>query len=847
MKKIVKHFSFLTTLVALFALLTVAAYADETPKTPDVVFATETQLTVYVDNQWSSTLSGSYGFGDTATLTAPAVSGKNFSHWTADGSIVSYDKSLKLTMNAHTTLYAVYANAAPTAKPVAGFTSITRTNDGGSISFQAIAYPNDGTVSAAGIVYSATATGNALEIGGTGVTNVNAVKLTGSETSGTMPQSVLDGNNCWMLQITPTSASTVYHARAYVTVGGETAYGDVKDVKLSDLSSGISLIANPGSIDPETDLDKALEGLKICTVTFDPNGGVGEATTQAFISGQSATLNANTFTRSGYTFNGWSTNQNGGGTTYTDGQTMTITADTTLYAQWSSNYSGGGNGGNGGGGGSSSSGSSSSSSSSDSSATTTTTKDNTSNPDASTTNGTATITTTKNADGSTTAKTTETATKTSEDGSKTEVKAESTTTTKSNSYCTTTAATTSTETATTTAADGTKTVTETKTESKETLNKSGNGTVEAKTTETVKDANGNVTSTTVTESKGTVETATDGTKTTTTTNTAVTTDAAGNTTTVVTTEKATETKDGNTGKVVSDESGKVVSVEAKVSETAAQSAAKSGEAVTLPVTVTAAQSAAEATPVAITVPKDAESVKVEIPVKDVKPGTVAIIVHEDGTEEIVKTSTTSEGGVVLALEAGASVKVVDNTKTFNDVSGSEWYAGNVAWASSREVMQGVGNNTFAPNADTNRAMVTQILYNLDDGKASGAVPTFNDVSANDWYADSVAWAVENGVARGEGASFGANDPVTREQLAVMLYNYAGKKGYDVSTKGDISRFADNGSTSAWASDAMAWAVGVGIINGTRDANGTANLNPQGNASRAQVTAMTERFCQKTAK
>ena len=489
----------------------------------------------------------------------------------------------------------------------------------------------------------------------------------------------------------------------------------------------------------------------------------------------------------------------------------------------------------------------SSSSTPSSATTTTTTTDTTSNPDASTTNGTATVTTTKNNDGSTTAKTTETATKSGGDGSKTEVKAEATTTTKSNTDGTTTAATTAATTATTTAADGTKTVTETKTEAKETLNKSGNGTVEAKTTETVKDASGKVTATTVTESKGTVETATDGTKTTTTTNTAVTTDAAGNKTTVVTTEKATETVDGSTGKVVSDESGKVVSVEAKISESAAESAAKSGETVTLPVTVTAAQSAEDATAVAITVPKAAESVKVEIPVEDVKPGTVAVIVREDGTEEIVKTSTTGTGGVVLTLDGGASVKVVDNTKTFDDVDGSEWYADNVAWASSREVMNGVGNNTFAPNEDTNRAMVTQILYNLDDGKASGAVTSFNDVSAGDWYADSVSWAVENGIAQGEGESFGANDPVSREQLSVMLYNYAGKKGYDVTVKGDISRFADNDSASAWASDALAWAVGVGIINGARDAAGNTLLDPQGNASRAQVTAMTERFCQKAAK
>ncbi|MBR3560991.1 MAG: S-layer homology domain-containing protein [Oscillospiraceae bacterium] len=81
----------------------------------------------------------------------------------------------------------------------------------------------------------------------------------------------------------------------------------------------------------------------------------------------------------------------------------------------------------------------------------------------------------------------------------------------------------------------------------------------------------------------------------------------------------------------------------------------------------------------------------------------------------------------------------------------------------------------------------------------------------------------------------------------MLYNYAGMKGYDVSTKGNMSRFTDSGRTSAWATDAMAWAVGVGILNGSENADGSVSLNPQGNASRAQVTAMTERFCGKAAK
>ena len=253
MKKIVKHFSFLTTLVALFALLTVAAFAAEPTPAPEIVFASETQLTVYVDGAWSSALSGSYGFGDTAKITAPEKSGsKSFSHWEADSSTISYSRELKLTMNAHTTLYAVYANSV-TAKPVAGFTSITRTNDGKSISFQAIAYPNGGTVTGAGIVYSTTATGDQLKSDGEDVTKVEAVStLPVGEGNTPLPASILDKNNCWMLQITPESASTVYHARAYVTVGGTPTYGDEKTVKLSDLESGIWMVANLEGFEPGT-------------------------------------------------------------------------------------------------------------------------------------------------------------------------------------------------------------------------------------------------------------------------------------------------------------------------------------------------------------------------------------------------------------------------------------------------------------------------------------------------------------------------------------------------------------------------------------------------------------------
>ena len=227
---------------------------EENTDVIDTVFSPDIHLNVYVDGEWSDTLSDSYGFGDTAEITAPVLDGKNFSHWEADGSVISYNSTLRLTMNAHTDLYAVYTDSTPTVQPVAGFTSITRTDDGEKISFQAVASGRQ-----AGIIYSTTETGDELVIGGSGVTNVTAESLTDGVT--TMPESIIDENNCYMLQITPDSAETVYYARAYVTVNGETTYGDVKEVKLSDLKNGISMVANIEGFFPEKNLSDVLSSL----------------------------------------------------------------------------------------------------------------------------------------------------------------------------------------------------------------------------------------------------------------------------------------------------------------------------------------------------------------------------------------------------------------------------------------------------------------------------------------------------------------------------------------------------------------------------------------------------------
>lgn len=308
--------------------------------------------------------------------------------------------------------------------------------------------------------------------------------------------------------------------------------------------------------------------------------------------------------------------------------------------------------------------------------------------------------------------------------------------------------------------------------------------------------------------------------------------------------KTTETTaaDGSTGTVKTDASGNITSAEATVSAKAVSDAASSGKAVTIPVAVKAASSATSAAAVDVTMPANSGEVTVEVPVTNLTNSTVAVIVHEDGTEEIVKLSAAGSSGVMLTLEGSATLKIVDNAKSFHDVSSNQWFAANVAWASSHEVMNGMPDGSFAPDASTSRAMVAQMLFNISGAEASGTVTSaFADVSAGQWFAESVTWAYENGVAQGDGTLFNADQSVTREQLMSMIYNYAKGAGYDVSTSSGLGAFTDGSSVSAWAQDAMSWAVANGIIGGMGD--GT--VAPQGNATRAQVATIMERFARFT--
>ena len=180
---------------------------------------------------------------------------------------------------------------------------------------------------------------------------------------------------------------------------------------------------------------------------------------------------------------------------------------------------------------------------------------------------------------------------------------------------------------------------------------------------------------------------------------------------------------------------------------------------------------------------------------------------------------------------------------FYDVRPDAWYAGDVEYAAAHGLMNGVGPFTFKPEATTTRAQVVTILHRLAGSPDLGASP-FTDTPAGAWYNKAVAWAYKRGIVNGVGGNrFAPDSPVTREQLAVMLCNYARTVRYPTSARADLSAFADAGQVSSWASDALAWANAVGLINGSR-VNGVDYLRPQGNATRAQVSAILHRFCEK---
>ena len=334
-------------------------------------------------------------------------------------------------------------------------------------------------------------------------------------------------------------------------------------------------------------------------------------------------------------------------------------------------------------------------------------------------------------------------------------------------------------------------------------------------TETTTNPDGSTT-TTVTQPNGTV--------------TETTTDAQGNKTQTVTrpdgsAQTTVTNQDGSSSVVTTDQEGQV-EAQVKLPAAVVDSAAQEGESIALPMPGLPVTSDRESAPTVSVALPSGSSAKVEIPVVDVTPGTVAVIVKADGTEEIVKNSLTTQNGVTVTLSDGDTVKIVDNSKSFDDVDSSHWGSDYIDFTASREIFAGTSQTTFTPEQPMTRAMIVTVLAAYDGADTS--------LSSGSWYEAGQQWAMDKGISDGSDMEC----TLTREQLAVMLWNYAGSP----VASGDISAYADGHTTSDWAAQAMAWAVEQGLISGMGDGS----LAPQASATRAQVAAILYRFVSLTA-
>ena len=216
------------------------------------------------------------------------------------------------------------------------------------------------------------------------------------------------------------------------------------------------------------------------------------------------------------------------------------------------------------------------------------------------------------------------------------------------------------------------------------------------------------------------------------------------------------------------------------------------------------------------------------------------------TESGVKTFTCTRCGETKT-ETIPATGSVDVTEMFTDVSHS-WADDGIRYCVTHQLMSGIGNDLFGPKLTTTRAQIVQILYNLEgEPKVSGTTP-FTDLT-QDWYQDAILWAYQTGVVAGTSSTtFAPDQPVTREQIAVILMEYMTRvlKLERTWKPADLSIFPDAGSVSDWAKDAMADAVGLGLISGASN-GGQTYLEPQGSATREQVATILMEFCKNVKK
>lgn len=192
-------------------------------------------------------------------------------------------------------------------------------------------------------------------------------------------------------------------------------------------------------------------------------------------------------------------------------------------------------------------------------------------------------------------------------------------------------------------------------------------------------------------------------------------------------------------------------------------------------------------------------------------------------------------GVSILLGCNASATAQG---TFDDVAEDSWYSEAVQYVYDNGIMNGVGEERFAPNETVTRSMLVTILHRMEGEPAAAGSPSFEDVKAGSYYEKAVLWAAEKKIVTGySDTSFGPDDSITREQVATIFYRYTQYKGIAVEKRGDLSKYDDAKTISSYASDAMAWAEVQGLITGT----GPSTLDPKGLTTRAQMATIIMRY------
>ena len=275
---------------------------------------------------------------------------------------------------------------------------------------------------------------------------------------------------------------------------------------------------------------------------------------------------------------------------------------------------------------------------------------------------------------------------------------------------------------------------------------------------------------------------------------------------------------GSTGTVKTDKNGQTTA-ETALSSKAIEDAKKSGEPVKAPVEVEATRNSNTAPTVKIELPRNSGDTKVEIPVSNVKPGTVAVLVHPDGTEEIVKNSLPTEDGIQLTVNGGATVKIVDNSKDFIDTR-NHWAKDAIDFVSARGLVNGMSDSIYAPNASTTRAQLWTILARQNDADLTGGAT---------WFENAQNWAKEKGISDG----VNPDGTINRAQMVTMLWRAMGQPA-----AGGSASFADVPADSYYA-QAVAWAIENGITAGV----GGGRFDPNSTCTRAQIVTFLYRSYQ----